>query len=208
MTPETYDFTEFLDFDAFKKTFEAQGEGSSNICLIIRAKRDIEKRSVDSLLELFHALTGKWPLQTSKEALVTTICRVIQTKFYSKLFDKEPTEQILQADQGMLALVGLGDNKPVISKQKPQPRKRCEMESEKETAQEAKETTQEETKKTAKKPKSEFSQKISSMSIEDIIKWAQELGVPTEKIDRHKDKPLGLAKMNLGNLIRPKLKKT
>lgn len=206
MTPETYDFTEFLDFDAFRKTFEVQGEGS-NICLIIRAKRDIEKRSVDSLLELFHALTGKWPLQTSKEVLVTTICRVIQTKFYSRLFDKEPPEQILQADQGMLALVGLGDNKPVILKPKPQQRKRCEMESAKETTQE--ETTQEETKekKTTKKPKSEFSQKISTMSIEDIIKWAQELGVPAEKIDRHKDKPLGLAKMNLGNLIRPKLKK-
>jgi hypothetical protein len=63
---------------------------------------------------------------------------------------------------------------------------------------------------TEKKPqiksKSEFATKVTSMTMEQIISWAREVGVPDEKITQHKDKPLGLAKMNLSNLIRSRLK--
>jgi uncharacterized HAD superfamily protein len=54
----------------------------------------------------------------------------------------------------------------------------------------------------------EFSQKVKDMPLDQLISWAKELGIPDEKVAKHKDKPVGLAKMNISNLIRPKLKKS
>jgi DNA-binding transcriptional MerR regulator len=58
-----------------------------------------------------------------------------------------------------------------------------------------------------KKPKSEFAIKVAGMTLEQLIEWAKELEVPQEKIDQHKSKPAGLAKMNISNLIRSRIPK-
>jgi hypothetical protein len=54
--------------------------------------------------------------------------------------------------------------------------------------------------------KDDISKKISELNLEQLLKWALELGVPQEKLDKHKDKPLGLAKMGIGNMIRARSK--
>ncbi len=58
-----------------------------------------------------------------------------------------------------------------------------------------------------KKPKSEFAIKVSGMTLEQLIEWAKEVKVPQEKIDQHKSKSPGLAKMNISNLIKSRIPK-
>lgn len=228
------EFQEFVDYETFRETFG--GAQVPQIELFRRAGIRIEHLSLDGLIELVHLLYNLWPHTRNKYDLIHGVKRAVQTRFYVQIYGREPSQQMLKRDEKSRELLALSEEPAEETKQAKKTTKKKKagvMETKEEGKQsepqnspavtptpapsvpvvqaatpEATGTpvTPTETPK-VKKEKTEFSIKVSAMSLEDLIKWAQELGVEQAKIDRHKDKPLGLAKMNISNMVRARLEK-
>ena len=204
------DFTMFTDYEVFRGLFGTGFAGS----ILQKAGRVIENLTQDELVELIHQQSGKWPHNLDRDIMISAIKRAVQTKFYKELYGKDPSLDVLARDIIFMERLALGNTPPdttvklkskaigqtivippvqpvvgLVQIKKPIPPKQ--------QIRPAKE----------KKPESAFSAKIKGMNLEDIIAWAKKVGVTGEKIDQHKAKPIGLAKMNISNLIRGKLPK-
>lgn len=191
-----FETSSFLDYDKFKSTF-----GSTGIATTLQAAgKAIDNLTQDELLELINIFTKMWPHNIYREYLTAAAKRLVQRRFYEQLYEKQPSQDVLTSDAMFIKRLQLMDNKPDTSL----PIKK-EITKPPTTPTTPKEPKQKREPK-PKKPISEFGQKVVVMDLNQLITWALEIGVPQERIDQHKSKPLGLAKMNISNLIRPKLK--
>lgn len=148
--------------------------------------------------EMLHVLHGKWAHTTSVDEVRRGVKRAIQRRFYKEIYGNDVPESVVKADDRCLEALKL-DDEPFVNKQ---PQHLKKFKPPKKNSQPAKEKP-----KKPPKPMSRFSLKVAGMTLEQVIQWAQEIGVPQERIDKHKDKPLGLAKMNISNLVKGKLRK-
>ena len=174
------ELSEYLDFENFRTTFGAQGAYLQN------AARSIEKLNIDALRQLIYELFGMWAQTKDKQTLIAGVKRGIQTRYYKQLFGREPTEAILARDEEV--------KKSLILKP-------MEVQMTEATTP----VTPEGAKPEKPKQKTEFALKVKACSLDDLIKWAIDVGVPQDKIDKHKSKALGLAKMNIANMIRARI---
>jgi hypothetical protein len=169
-------FTELETYESFLITY---GNKAGGVTALFNFGLDLEKWSYDRLSQFIFTAYGQYP-STSKKAIIRCIKRIIQAKFYRDIYGNNPPDSVKEADEKVKMSLGLHNNghreevRDMPTVKKVQPKK------------------------------NEFSAKISSMSIDQIIEWARQVGVAEDKICKHKDKPVGLAKMNLGNLIRNK----
>lgn len=175
-------FNEYETWDAFQSAY-TKNPSEGKLILIKHLIADLQSWNNERLHKFLYKVHGRWPQTRIKSALIRGATRAFQTKFYQELYGKPISDTIKAEDEKAIKELQLG-SKGII------------MEVPSESGE----------KTVVKKFKDELSQKIGTMSIDDVITWAKNLGVPQEKIDKHKNKPLGLAKMNLGNLIRAKVK--
>lgn len=154
----------------------------------------LENLNPYGLAYLINKLTQKWPTIKTKNILIAGLRRIIQTKFYKDIYKTEPSKNIIKRDKQLIENLNLSEEKPnwIDNPEldiKPIKIKKIKISTE----------------KTIKPIKTENTY-IPITSLEELIKLALELGVEQIKIDKHKDKSIGLAKMNIGNLIRNKQK--
>lgn len=198
---EEIDFEEYLDYDKMLKHFVFDKQISDGVGVLLRVGQNIEKLNKDGLIGLLHAIYKKWPLNANKAFLAHAAKRAIQAMHYQRIYKTTPSRSVLEADQKCIDELHLSDeyleDKP--EKQEPQTAHVKITKTIK--------TTKQRTEKLMTKPKNEFSAKVATMSLEELIKWAIEVGVPQGNIDKHKNKPTGLAKMNISNMIRARVKK-
>lgn len=198
-------YEEYQEYEAFKKAF-----GGGSIDTIKKAGDAIDSLTEWDLENLIHILYGKFThLPEGKtegakkgrlETLRRGVKRVVQTRFYTEIYGHPPAQSVFDRNTEAALALRLFDE-PYVPPPKP----------EKKTPP-AEKVAKAETSKLARppkaaKPKSEFGAKVAGMELADLITWARELGVPEENIDKHKDKPKGLAKMNISNLVRARLPK-
>jgi hypothetical protein len=191
---EAYD--QFLDFETMMRVYGWSSE--SPISSLIRSFKDIDNLTVDGLTELIFLLFNKYPSTGNIDLLRHGAKRGVQMRHYERVFGNKPNNKLLIIDGDVISMLGLRDTPfeppPIVEekvKEKPK-----ELKPKKEKKQrECKDV----------KPKTEFSAKIKVMSLEEVIKWAREVGIPDDKIQNHSSKPLGLAKMSLANMIRARI---
>jgi hypothetical protein len=158
----------------------------------------LEGFTLSGITEVIYKLYGKWPHCDNKDILVNGAKRAIQANFYAQFYRCEPSKTVLDRNEKILNGLDLRDTprSENIKKKVTASIKQTERKQEKERIQQMPKE---------QRPKSEFSQQVATKSLEDVVKWAKELGIPQEKIDKHMSKPLGLAKMNISNLIKGQL---
>lgn len=184
---------EFLEFESFKRIFSRENE-SSLINAMIRAGVSVELCNKEYLTDLINKFTGKWPYNNNKKCLILGVKRLMQSRFYKEIYGEEKPKAVDDKDVIIMDMLKLCDEK-VVEKEVVVIEKLIEPKPKKERK----------VREKVVKHKSEFSQKVSGMSKDDLLAWAREVGVDQVKIDKHINKPLGLFKMNIGNLIRNKL---
>ena len=198
-------YAEYLDFEVFKETF---GKGIS-VSALSQASKAIDNLPKWDLEHLVHLLYKKWPHNRDMKAWKLGIRRAIQARFYKLIYGHDPSPEVLARDKEAEELLKLLEEPPEETKIKREPKeKKVKMTKNKPVPGETvTPIVPADSPILPKKEKSEFSKKVSGMSLEEVIKWATEVGVEAEKIDKHKSKPLGLAKMNISNMIRAKVEK-
>jgi hypothetical protein len=174
-----------------------QFKSNSALVLLSDITKFLATCNKDGLIQIVFKLYGKWPHANENEIIISGIKRAIQTKFYNEIYGHQPSKRVLEdADAHMQRLdlheTPKPDKKVQIKKTQGQPQPQPKPKKERIEM--------------AKKPKDEFSQKVAGMNLDQVLAWAKEVGVPQEKIDQHKSKQLGLAKMNISNMIRARLK--
>jgi hypothetical protein len=170
-------FTELETYESFINTY---GNRAGGVTALFNFGLDLEKWTHEKLSQFIFTAYGQYP-STSKKVMIRGIKRIVQAKFYKDIYGNNPPDSVKEADEKVKMSLGLHSNGTHKEEVRDMP-----------------------TVKKTKQPKNEFSAKISTMSIDQIIEWARQVGVAEDKICKHKDKPVGLAKMNLGNLIRNK----
>jgi len=189
---EAYD--QFLDFDVMMKIYGWMSD--SPISSMIRSFKDIDNLTVEGLTELIFLLFNKYPGTGNIDLLRHGAKRGVQIRHYERVFGNKPSEKLLTTDKDVISILGLQDApyaEPLVTVEKPKEKKEKPK----------KEKKQRKCKDI--KPKTEFSAKIKVMSLEEVIKWAREVGIPDDKIQHYSSKPLGLAKMSLANMIRARI---
>lgn len=186
-------FESFLNF--FKKDDE---ESISGWIAFDRFGRHIESLTIDGLKDIIYSHYGKYPNCRNRLLLQQGVKRIFQTLYYKELFGHEISERVKKRDASAINRLDLGDKPP--TKPIPAPKNK------KEKIRKAKESTR------RKKPmdnteKTKLSVMINKMTLDQIIGLAAQCEVPKESIQRFKTKPLGLAKMGLGNMIRSRVGK-
>ena len=193
-------YAEYLDFATFQATFGTAVSTSA----LTQASKAIENLPKWDLENLIHLLYKKWPLNRCEKDWVLGVRRAVQARFYKEIYGHDPSEAVLARNLEAEELLQLSEEIPPETKiRKPPKEKKVKIlgtESSKVIIDEAASFPK------PKKEKTEFSIKISGMTLEEVIKWATEVGVPADKIEKHQSKPLGLAKMNISNMIRAKVK--
>lgn len=193
---EAYD--QFLDFDVMMKVYSWTSE--SPISSLIRSFKDIDNLTVEGLTELIFLLFNKYPKTRQIDILRHGAKRGVQIRHYEKIFKNKPNNKLLAIDEGVISLLNLQDTvEPSIGSSVEQVIEQV-VEKQEEKPKEKKVREYKEV-----KPKSEFSTKIQTMSLEEVITWARKVGIPEDKIKSHSMKSLGLAKMNLANMIRARI---
>lgn len=195
--------TEFLssyeDLQTFLQRERDNGKELSGITVLSRFSDFIDKLDNKHIIGVIHELYNKWPHVIRISELKRGAKRAIQRRYYSEIYrTDEIPQKVIDSDERCIVLMDLRDEKyvapqPVHLKQfkPPKPKKIRERTS----------TPR------VRKPRSMYADKVNDMSLEDLIKWSLEAGVPQERINKHKDKSIGLAKMNISNLLRHMLKK-
>jgi hypothetical protein len=193
----SFDFLTSFDTLAESQRYPRDEDKSPNgLEVLTRFSRYVDGLDGKHVREMLHALHGKWAHTTNLDEVKRGVKRTIQRRFYVEIYGNDVPKSVVKADDRCLEALNLHDE-PFVQKQ-PQHLKKFKPPQQK-TSRERKEKTP--------KPTSRFSLKVAGMTLEEVIQWAQEIGVPQERIDKHKDKSLGLAKMNISNLIKGKLRK-
>ena len=194
-------YAEYLDFATFQATFGTTISTSA----LTQASKAIDNLLKWDLENLVHLLYKKWPHNRDEKAWKLGVRRAVQARFYKEIYGHDPSEAVLARNLEAEKLLQLSEEIPPETKiRKPPKEKKVKIlgtESSKVIIDEAASFPK------PKKEKTEFSIKISGMTLEEVIKWATEVGVPADKIEKHQSKPLGLAKMNISNMIRAKVEK-
>lgn len=201
------EFEEFLDFSAFQNKF-----GFSTSQALLKAGQSIEGLTKEDLRGLVQLLYGKYARNEQRRILVAAAKRGLQARFYSQLYKHEPTEDVIQRNEESektLDKLEVDFDEAVFDARK-DARKRHKRTRRKKKVEQVMEKTrtvvQEPRAPRQKKQKSEFGVKVSGMTLEELISWAQEIGVSEERIKKYQGMPKGLAKMNISNLVKTKLK--
>lgn len=198
-------YGEFLEWEQFLKAFD----GKSPLATLTKAGRAIENLPKFDLEPLVHLLYNKWPQNINEQVMKNGIRRAVQARFYEQLFHHPASLSIKDRDEMAVAQLCLSDipyehPKKVEKAERPQRVHKPKPEASPENQQAGSMSTSVPPKK-EKQPKSEFQEKVAGMSITELIAWAISLDIPAEKIDKHRDKPIGLAKMNISNMIRARI---
>lgn len=198
-------YEEYQNYEDFKNAF---GEGFATIK---KAGDTIDRLPDWDLENLIHLLYDKFPhLPEGKtkgardgrsETLRRGVKRAIQKRFYTQIYGHPPAQSVFDRDAEAIMALNLSDV-PYVP-----PQKVIKTPSIVKTEAILADSGPAPKRPRSEKPKSEFGAKVATMGLDDLIKWAHELNVPQENIDKHKAKPLGLAKMNISNLIRARLPK-
>ena len=202
----------YLDFEKLLQELGVRSVSS----LLERAGNNINEMSMHDLVQLIKMIYGKWPTnpgvtsQKFRKDLISGAKRGLQAKHYKQLYGKEPSENVTKIDQWHQENLKLSDQEyvnsnghsPTLKKLKIKPdAKRSDNMDKPENKKENKPIDE-----AMKQKLAEASAKMKTMSLDELIKWAIELGVPQDRIEQHKNKPKGLAKMNIGNLIKGKIR--
>ena len=152
----------------------------SGLTVLMRAAEYIDQLDEEKTKELAFMMYQKWPHTNCTDTIKRVIKRYIQRKHYQEIYDKPIPDKIIKEDEKHLDAINLQEKRPQsinIVKQ------------------------------TKKNHKTEFSRRISKMKLEQVIQWAQESGIPELTIKKHINKPIGLAKMNISNMLKKELMK-
>jgi hypothetical protein len=152
----------------------------SGLTVLIRTTEYIDRLDEERIKELVFMMYNKWPGTNCTDAIRRVAKRYIQRKYYQEIFAKSIPDRIIKEDEKHLDAINLQEERPQsinIVKQ------------------------------TKKNHKTEFSKRVSKMKLEQVIQWAQESGIPELTIKKHINKPIGLAKMNISNILKKELMK-
>ena len=198
-------YAEYLDFATFQATFGTTISTSA----LTQASKAIDNLLKWDLENLVHLLYKKWPHNRDEKAWKLGVRRAVQARFYKEIYGHDPSEAVLARNLEAEELLQLSEEIPPETKvRKPPKEKKVKMKRiiVPPEGVEIQPGLNKYVVLMPKKEKTEFSKKIAGMTLEEIIKWATEVGVSPDKIEKHKSKPLGLAKMNISNMIRAKVK--
>lgn len=193
-------FQPLLKFETFVEFFrrEKDGDNLSGMILLLRFIEMIDRTQPKVIRSIVHTLTGKWPHVKDDNELKQGTKRIIQSRYYQELYHRPIPDNVRTADQEMIERLLLRDV-PYVAPQ-PEHLKKYKPPKPKPKADRPPRPKH-------VKPKTRFSLKVAKMSLEQVIDWANEVGVLSDKIDQHKAKPLGLAKMSIANLIKGELRR-
>lgn len=218
-------YGEYLEWEQFKETFGTKTDPgtlalipSTSFETLVKAGKAIDDLPKWDLEPLVHLLYNKWPQMLDENILRIGIRRAVQARFYENLFGHPSSESMKKRDEDAIANMCLYHTpyqpppkpekkaKRIIQTKEGEFNEDVERQKNIKTSERLDSDKLTEIAKKNQKPKSEFAEKVSSMTLEQLITWALEAGVPQEKIDKHKDKPTGLAKMNISNMLRARVK--
>jgi len=152
----------------------------SGLTVLMRTTEYIDRLDEEKIKELIFMAYQKWPHTNCTDAIKRVSKRYIQRKYYQEIYGKPISDKIIKEDEKHITAINLQEERPEIANM---------------------------TKQTKKNHKTEFSRRISKMKLEQVIKWAQESGIPELSMKKHINKPIGLAKMNISNILRKELMK-
>lgn len=182
--------TNFIkNFDDLMHLVNDNGKNLASSEILHRFSDYVDSLTMKGLERLIYEIYNKWPHSRYKINLQNAIKRHVQTKFYKELYHNEPPESVIKRNEACTSTLLLKDEACVFE----QPEHLKEFKPP--------------VHKKHKPGTSDLSIKISDMSLDELIKWAIDIDVPLEKIDKHRSKPVGLAKMNIGNIVKAHLRK-
>lgn len=195
--------TDLLKYDTLVKAMTKTSDKTNpkGLILLERIGKHIESLNDMGARELVHMLYGKWPHNPNTTEIYTGAKRAIQARYYERFYGHPMPQRVKDVDEKHTKILLLKD-KPYVPKPK-EKSKRPKKLNKKKNKKPAKKPKREKT----IKPRTKFSIKISNMDLQQVIDWATQIGLEQEKIDKHKNKPIGLAKMNISNMIRSRLSK-
>lgn len=210
------DLATFENIETIRTTF---GETECNIALLNRVSSYIDKLPLEDLTKLIYYLYGQWPSNKDKDVLINGAKRKIQTKIYKDLYQKEPNVDMVKRDADIKERLVLRDTPSTttleeLTKKASDATQRRKLKKKLKILREVENikngiievpATPLPKEPTRKKDISKESERIKASTVEELIQWALELGVPQDRINKHIGKSIGLAKMNIGNLIRGRL---
>lgn len=175
--------------------FENITDGIVKIEELSRRFAEIGKINTPKLRALFKDLTGKEASTSDRQRLKDAVCYLIQGRNWVNIQGAEETDAVKKRRKRAIELCFSGETstKTTISEEE-----------------ERQERGEQETMATKAKPRhvgDETGQKLEGKSIAEVIDFGKKLGIPVEKLEKHRDRPVGLARMALGNMIRAALKK-
>lgn len=193
-------FSFLLDFNSLKENLhyahDKPNKTLSGTQILDRFSNYVNGLDNKSIREIIKLLFHKWSHNPRTTILKRSIKRSIQNRYYKEIYGFEIPAHVQKTDDKCFEELILKDE-PYTPPQPPQLKEFKPPKPQKQAKKKEK----------PPKPTTKFSKKMQELDLPDVIKWAKEIGVPEDKIAKHKEKPLGLAKMNIGNLIRNKLRK-
>ncbi len=212
------DLTRYATYARLEETFDTRNK----LQLLKLISVDIENSTSEELFKFIFFLFGKWPTCRNREMLVLAARRGIQAKYYVNFYDIDASKSVKEKDASAITAIGLSDVFPTTEELELKARSTASASAKRKLRKQIKALKEvkaikespieilpiiQATKPKVPKSNLEVSEKIKTLELPAIIEWALQVGVPQENIDKHKNKSLGLAKMNLGNLIRGRVRK-
>lgn len=192
-----HDIDKLLTYETLTELLTTKdGKKLSGCTLLQRLSQYIDSLNIDALHKLAHVLYRKWPHCQNKYIIAMGIKRALQTRYYTTIYNRDTIpNSVLKMDLKYKTDMKLHDQ----PYQKP-------------IKQPSKKSTIRQLKPKPNKPKptrsiNKFALEIKKMTLEQVVQWAVKLNISQDKINKHINKPLGLAKMNISNLIRNQLKR-
>ena len=174
-----------------------------NLAQLSKTFHSLGKLSYGQLKELYQELMGETPLTNLRKPLVAALCYTIQRHFMPQIEGLPDTESEKTRQNRLEAI-----KQCMIPPAEPQADKSQADKSQ--AGQKSSQSTvkrEKETKETdMAKEKKEVPQ-WTTKTIPELIAYAKELGAPAEKVEKYANRPKGLARMTLGNIIRGRLRK-
>ena len=138
----------------------------------------------EKLSKIIFEFLGKWPYN-GRSQLAHAASSIVYYEHYEKAHKIKPPASVVERSERYIRDLDLRDEEPQFE----QPSK----------------------KRSKNKPVDELTEKLRDLSIDKILAWEKELGVPKEVIKKHQKlykKSPGLASMNIKNWIKKMIKKS
>lgn len=193
------EFSFLLNYDELVSYLRKPDEEIHGLEILERFGKYVDSLTPSILDSMVYLLYGKWPTVNSIVAKRRGIKRAIQTRYYTKVYGHEIPQNVLNNDTKCAAELMLKEEKTLQEQPKMNQDDQNDQNDQKST------DSAESPKEKIQKPKSKFSQKIHDMKLDEVIIWAKKEGITEEQIGKHKGKAVGLAKMNISNMLRNKL---